>query len=44
MIFNKYYCKNEFKSQEMWKKNECKGEKSIIFMLGAFLFDLFSGR
>jgi len=25
----------------MWEKNEFKGEKSIIFILGAFLFNLF---
>ena len=40
MIFNKDYCKNEFKNPEMWEKNEFKGEKSIIFILGAFLFNL----
>ena len=40
MIFNQDYCKNEFKNPEMWEKNEFKGEKSIIFILGAFLFNL----
>ena len=44
MIFNKDYCKNEFKSPEMWEKNEFKGEKSIIFILGAFLFNLVTGK
>jgi serine/threonine protein kinase len=44
MIFNKDYCKNELKSPEMWEKNEFKGEKSIIFILGAFLFNLVTGK